>query len=287
MTEEVKPKKKRVNSKAKGSGFEGHIGKVLAEHLQPLKFRRSQSSGAILGGENARFLEQFSEDAKALFIGDVVPTNEADVARDEGWKFKFTLECKFYRDCDNLEHIFHNTKIKGWMEQAITDSQKIDKKPLLIFKFNRTETYCAIPLKPFDDLCYVLPTTVTRYVQIKFPPDEFSTKNLMKGGLKIVIFMLKDALQDLDWWKVSVNQPSIVEEQPPSGTLCNPEIAKKIFDECIKPTLAEDFFNQEKIDTENAISTISREPSPEVKALYKKIFEYQQNIGNQNERQES
>ena len=88
LTEELqKPaKKKRVNSKAKGSGFEGHIGKVLAEHLPPLKFRRSQSSGAILGGENARFLEQFSNDAKCLFVGDVVPTNEADVFRDEGWK---------------------------------------------------------------------------------------------------------------------------------------------------------------------------------------------------------
>lgn len=221
---EPKPKKSRINSKKKGNSFEGHIGKILAETLPPLKFRRSQSSGAILGGQNEKFLDQFSEDAKALFIGDVVPTNEADVSRDEGWKFKFTLECKFYKDCDNLEHIFHNTKIKGWMEQAITDSEKLGKKPLLIFKFNRTDTYCAIPVN--DTLYFKLPDTVTRHVRIKFPGDEFSKTHYMNDGLEMIIFMFKEALQDLEWWKVRT-QPRIIEEQPPSGTLCDPEAAKR------------------------------------------------------------
>lgn len=193
--EEKKPIKKRTNSKKKGNGFEGHIGKVLAEHLSPLKFRRSQSSGAILGGENARFLEQFSNDAKCLFVGDVVPTNEADVFRDEGWKFKFTLECKFYKSCDNLEHLFHNTKLKGWMEQAITDSKKVDKKPLLIFKFNRTETYCAVPVG--DEI----PSSTSRFVKIRFPKDEFSEANNFTDGLEMTVFLLKDALQDINWWK--------------------------------------------------------------------------------------
>lgn len=146
-------------------------------------------------------MEQFSEDAKALFIGDVVPTNEADVARDCGWKFKFTLECKFYKSCDNLEHLFHNTKLKGWMEQAITDSKKLNKKPLLIFKFNRTETYCAVPRKFYSSVKELLPQTATRFVTIAFPPDEFSAENMMKDGLEMIVFLFKDALQDLDWWK--------------------------------------------------------------------------------------
>src|ERR1043165_849151 len=89
----ARQRKKAVNGKAKGSGFENSIAKLLSEKFKPLEFRRSQSSGAILGGKNHVFLHKFSEDAKALFIGDVVPTNEADVQRAEDWRFRFTIEC--------------------------------------------------------------------------------------------------------------------------------------------------------------------------------------------------
>lgn len=181
-------KKKRVNSKKKGSGFEGQISKILGAALLPMQFRRSQSSGAILGGKNSKFMEQFSSDAKALFIGDVVPTNESDVFRDEGWKFKFTLECKFYRNCDTLDHLFGNTKIKLWFEQAYTDSLKLGKEPLLIFKFNHTETFCATNFKTLDRL----PKTVKSCMLMTFP-----------DGRSINIYLLKDALLDLDWWKTT------------------------------------------------------------------------------------
>ena len=193
---EEKPKR-RINSKKKGNSFEGQIGKILADKLKPLKFRRSQSSGAILGGENTKFLDQFSNDAKCLFVGDVVPTNETDVAREHGWKFKFTLECKFYKSCDNLEHLFNNTKIKGWIEQAISDALKVNKEPLLIFKFNRTDTYCAVPSKN------LIPSSVTRTVKVKFSADEFSAANKFDDGIEITIFTLKDALNDVDWWKTT------------------------------------------------------------------------------------
>ena len=89
----VKQKRKGINGKKKGNNFEHHISKVLSDKLAPMQFRRSQSSGAILGGKNEKFMEHFSNDAMALFIGDVVPTNETDVFRSDGWKMKFTLEC--------------------------------------------------------------------------------------------------------------------------------------------------------------------------------------------------
>lgn len=189
MSEEVQePKKKsRVNSKRKGSGFEGSISKLLGTTLAPMKFRRSQSSGAILGGVNEKFMENFSDDAKALFIGDVVPTNESDVLKSEGWRFKFTLECKFYKSVDTLEHLFSNTKIKNWFEQAVTDAAKIGKEPLLIFKFNRTETFCATNYETLDRL----PQGLTKSMLLNFD-----------DGRSINIFLLKDALQDLEWWKV-------------------------------------------------------------------------------------
>lgn len=182
----VKPKK-RVNSKAKGSSFEGHVGKVLGDVLAPMKFRRSQSSGAILGGKNARFMEQFSNDAKALFVGDVVPTNEADVIRNEGWKLKFTLECKFYRDIDNLEHLLDKTRIIGWYLEAVTDSAKIQKQPLLIFKFNRASTFCAIETK------YDLPSTLKSKVVLH--------RHEQETAIELAIFLLDEALLDVNWWK--------------------------------------------------------------------------------------
>lgn len=192
-----KPKKKRVNSKAKGSGFEGNISKILGEVLAPMKFRRSQSSGAILGGQNARFMDQFSADAKALFIGDVVPTNETDVARDEGWKFKFTLECKFYKTPDNIQHMFFNTKIKGWWEQAVKDAAKLGKQPLLIFKFNHTEIFAAANYETLDRL----PVNLSRSMQLHFDDETPS----------MVLFLFKEALKDLDWWKDFQNKTPVAE----------------------------------------------------------------------------
>lgn len=181
--------KKRVNSKKKGNGFEGHVGKVLADALPPLKFRRSQSSGAILGGMNAKFMEQFSDEAKTLFVGDVVPTNEGDVLRDEGWKFRFVVECKFYKNPPNLEHLFTGDQIRGWFKEAIIDAEKLKdfgKEPILIFKYNHTDTYCATRTGT------LLPPTLTKSLAF--------TEN-RQDPVNFNVFSLKEALLSLEWWK--------------------------------------------------------------------------------------
>jgi len=194
MTDEiVEPtvkKKKRVNSKGKGSGYERHIAALLTEKLAPMKFRRSQSSGAILGGENAKFLEQFSADARALFVGDVVPTNETDVFREQGWKLKFTIECKFYKTPDNLEHLFAGDRIPQWFAQAERDAAKVGKIAILIFKFNHTDMYVAVDRDVID---YIPENTRSLTLSFTTPANE-PQKHL-------VIFRLKEALQDLKWWK--------------------------------------------------------------------------------------
>ena len=156
-----------------------------------MKFRRSQSSGAILGGVNERFMQHYSDDAKALFIGDVVPTNEADVFRDEGWKLKFTIECKFYKSPDNIDHLLSNTKIRRWWEQACTDAAKINKEPILIFKFNHTEIFAAVRL----GIGITHPSTITRALALSYNAE---------GDLParaFTIFHFKEALLDLEWWK--------------------------------------------------------------------------------------
>ena len=137
-TEPIEAKKKRVNGKAKGNGFERGIANKLSTLLSPLEFRRSQSSGAILGGLNAKNLKKFSAGIQALFVGDVTPTNETDVLASEGWSWRFTIECKSYKTVDNLQQLLENSKILAWFDQATDDAAKLNKEPMLIFKFNHT-----------------------------------------------------------------------------------------------------------------------------------------------------
>jgi len=186
LLQEVKPKKKKINSRKKGNNFEGHIGHTLAAALPPLQFRRSQQSGAILGGVNAKFLENFSTDAKVLFVGDVVPTNEADVFRDHGWKFRFTLECKFYKTPENIEHLIEAKRIRDWFSKAVTDAGKVGKEPLLIFKFNHTATFCAARLG-------TAPSTIKNKLVLV---DE-NAKNVIE------VFLFDEVLAITDWWRTS------------------------------------------------------------------------------------
>lgn len=186
MSESKEKSKPRINSKRKGNNFEGSIVKILSETLQPLKFRRSQSSGAILGGSNKKFLDSYSDEAKSLFVGDVVPTNESDVIRDLGWKLKFTIEAKFYKSPDNFNHLFNNTKIKGWFDQACNDAEKIKKEPILIFKFNHCDTFCGVR----SDTIGSLPSTLSRTMQICF-----------EDQVKVTFFKFEEAIKDIEWWK--------------------------------------------------------------------------------------
>jgi len=183
----VEKPKKRTNSKRKGSQFEGHIGKILGDTLAPMKFKRSQSSGAILGGANEKFLDNYSDEIKTMLVGDVVPTNESDVLRAEGWKFRFTIECKFYQTPDNISHLFNNSKIKGWFEQAYTDSLKLNKEPILIFKFNHTDIFCAVN----DETIGSLPIKISQQLHLVYNEPYRA----------ITILLFKEALLDLEWWK--------------------------------------------------------------------------------------
>lgn len=142
MTELVVTKK-RVNSKAKGSGFEGTVAKKLSATFDPLKFARTPGSGARIGGKNFGAIGQFFSDAvKSVFVGDVVPMNE----NDHGIKFTKVVECKFYRDPEKLEVLLNGkSKIYGWMNEVLIDAEKVEGKTgIVIFKWNNTPIYCAV-----------------------------------------------------------------------------------------------------------------------------------------------
>lgn len=153
-SEEKKVIKKKINSKAKGNGQELTICKILTSNLAPLCFKRSQQSGAILGGVNAKNINDYSIEMRVLFVGDVCPTNEGN----GNPKFKYVIESKFYKEAERMEALFSNSLIYKWLEEAKVDAAKVNKIGLLIFKFNRTPQYCAM------DADVILPVSVNRLI---------------------------------------------------------------------------------------------------------------------------
>ena len=139
MTEEIK--KKRVNSKGKGSGFENKVAKILGIALAPMKFIRTQGSGARVGGKNFSTTGQlFSQESLGLFVGDVVPVNVSECQ----FTFRFIVECKAYKDPDKLEALFGASNIYKWVNEVLDDCQKVNKEGIVIFKWNNTPIYAAV-----------------------------------------------------------------------------------------------------------------------------------------------
>jgi len=140
------PKKKRVNSKGKGNGFENVIAKKLSVALDPLKFIRTQGSGARVGGKNFETIGQmFGEDALKLFVGDVVCVNEKQVLTN-GESFLWSVETKFYKTPDNFTSLVSgNANFFKWYEEACDDASKVEREPCLIFKWNNTPIFLAVP----------------------------------------------------------------------------------------------------------------------------------------------
>lgn len=199
---DTKPKRKGVNGKAKGNGFESTIAKLFSETFAPLVFKRTQSSGAIVGGFNSRFVTDYSSEMLTAFIGDIFPANEADVRRTEGWRFIRTLECKFYKEADTFSALFKNPQIGPWFEQAAEDAAKLPGSlPTLIFKFNRTPIFYAV------DVADTRPGIISSSMILKYN----ITYNGVPKTREIFIGLLDDALQDLTWWKQN-DQPKTSKE---------------------------------------------------------------------------
>lgn len=143
MSEEIKevaPKKKRVNSKAKGSGFERVISSMLGKTFAPMSFKRTDGSGARLGGKNwEKMFATFSKEMMAQYIGDICSTNEADC----DFTFNFVIECKSYGVREPMEQLFGKSLIYGWIKEVETDCVKLDKPGIVICKWKNTPIYAC------------------------------------------------------------------------------------------------------------------------------------------------
>lgn len=156
MEQELIPdvKKKRVNSKAKGSGFERTISGIFAKAFAPLAFKRTDGSGARLGGKNwEKMFASFSKEMMAQYIGDICSTNEADCP----FYFNFVVECKSYGDREPSELLFGKSLIYSWILEVEADCVKLNKPGIVICKWKNTPIYaCYRGELPTDKKLHIL-----------------------------------------------------------------------------------------------------------------------------------
>lgn len=104
-----------AHSRNKGAAFERHIAQELLDRLG-ISFRRD--------------LDQY----RAAEHGDLIPDDPA---------FPFVIECKRYAT--------GSTCLAVWKAQAVAAARAADKRPAVIFRFDRQDTRIAVPLSAFCD----------------------------------------------------------------------------------------------------------------------------------------
>lgn len=139
-----KQKKKKINSKRKGSNNENECRKILDERFVGItNFHRSPSSGAFVGGSNFYRKEQLNESQNLIFVGDIY------CSRDD---FAFTIEHKAYNEASFWDLFNDSSDLHSWMKQAQHDADSVNKKPLLIVKYNNKKRIVFTHEKPFEEV---------------------------------------------------------------------------------------------------------------------------------------
>lgn len=120
-------------SKAKGSSYEAKIAKLLSEEFGK-EFRRTPLSGAL-----------------DWMKGDLI------VIDDTAW-FPWTIECKHYAEIDwsNLLTA-KSSDLHTFWQQTLRESKTMQRKPLLIFRWDRSKDYVAydddIKVDSYVEIC--------------------------------------------------------------------------------------------------------------------------------------
>jgi len=121
-------KKKRVNSRAKGSSFERSVAKILNDRFNTTEFSRTPGSGA--------FATTHTLPDHLKIYGDLItPLN-----------FKYCIECKKGYNKENLYSLYnYSSDFWKFVDQCEKDSEKCHKIPMVIFKQDRQKTLAIVP----------------------------------------------------------------------------------------------------------------------------------------------
>jgi len=124
----VLKKKKKVNSRAKGSTFERSIAKMFNDRFKTTEFSRTPGSGA--------FATTHSLPDYLKIYGDLItPMN-----------FKYCIECKKGYNKENLYSLYnYSSDFWNFVDQCEKDSEKCQKIPMVIFKQDRQKTLAIVP----------------------------------------------------------------------------------------------------------------------------------------------
>jgi hypothetical protein len=169
-------KKKRKNSRAKGSTFERNIAKTLNDRFNTTEFSRSPGSGA--------FATTHTLPEHLKIYGDLItPQN-----------FKYCIECKKGYNNLNLYSLYnYSSEWYTFLEQCSKDSEKCERLPMVIFKQDRQPTL-AIVKHPH-------PFTEGRYPYITITTQKTSEENYIGPVEKYTIFHFDELLKcDDSFW---------------------------------------------------------------------------------------
>jgi Holliday junction resolvase len=121
-------KKKKINSRTKGSSFERTIAAQLNDRFKTTEFSRTPGSGA--------FASTHKLPDHLKIHGDLItPRN-----------FKYCIECKKGYNKESLNSLLNNSsELWNFIEQCQKDSDKAHKLPLIIFKQDRQPTLAVVP----------------------------------------------------------------------------------------------------------------------------------------------
>lgn len=156
-------KKKKKNSRAKGSTFERDIAKLLNERLGTSDFSRTPGSGAFASTHTL---------PKHLQIhGDLItPQN-----------FKYCIECKKGYNKESLYSLFnYSSDTWKFIEQCENDAKRAEKIPMVIFKQDRREILAIVP-------SYIIYLNKLKNIEIE------------KENKKYRIYLFKDLLKEKDY----------------------------------------------------------------------------------------
>lgn len=122
-------KRKRINSRTKGSTFERRVCEILNQRFGVEDFCRSPGSGA--------FASTHKLPSHLKIYGDIITPAE----------FNFTIECKKGYNKEALGSFFSpSSNLRKFLKQAEKDADFADRLPMIIFKQDRNKTITILKL---------------------------------------------------------------------------------------------------------------------------------------------
>ncbi len=115
---------KKINSNKKGNAREHEVVKDLIKRFGK-GFSRTIASGASATNMYNHYSKSKEADIKKN-TGDIITPDN----------FKFVIEAKHYKEFDFFSFWPGESLIDKWFNQVKLDAHRIDKRPLLLFKFN-------------------------------------------------------------------------------------------------------------------------------------------------------